>query len=59
MIAGFAPGTDGAAVGPSLERSRTGAVTTELVSDEVRQERADVRPIVYGSSAAAGRRRRS
>jgi putative ABC transport system permease protein len=48
VIAGFAPGTDAAAVARNLRRH---AVTPELVSDEVRQERADVRPIVYGSSA--------
>ncbi len=51
VIAGFAPGTDGAALARDLERRTNSAVTTELVSDEVRQERADVRPIVYGSSA--------
>jgi putative ABC transport system permease protein len=48
VIAGFAPGTDGAAVQRALQQR---GVATELVSDEVRQERADVRPIVYGSSA--------
>ena len=48
VIAGFAPGTDGAALARDLERH---AVAAELVSDEVRQERADIRPIVYGSSA--------
>ena len=51
VIAGFAPGTDGAALARDLERRSNWAVSTELVSDEVRQERADVRPIVYGSSA--------
>ena len=48
MIAGFAPGTDGAALARDLEPP---ALAAELVSDEVRQERADIRPIVYGSSA--------
>ena len=51
MIAGLAPGTDGAAVQRDLERRSDHAVDTELVSDEVRQERADIRPIVFGSSA--------
>ena len=49
VIADFAPGTDGAAVARDLAAPR--GVAAELVSDEVRQERADVRPIVYGSSA--------
>lgn len=48
VIAGFAPGTDGAALARDLDRR---ALAAELVSDEVRQERADIRPIVYGSSA--------
>jgi putative ABC transport system permease protein len=51
VIAGFAPGTDGAAVQRDVERRSGFKVAGELVSDEVRQERADVRPIVYGSSA--------
>jgi putative ABC transport system permease protein len=48
VIAGLEPGTDGAALTRQLERQ---GVAAELVSDEVRQERADIRPIVYGSSA--------
>lgn len=48
VIAGLAPGADGAAVARALEAR---GVATELTSEEVRQERADVRPIVYGSSA--------
>jgi putative ABC transport system permease protein len=48
VIAKFKPGTDGHAVQHRLQAEHLGA---ELVSDEVRQERADVRPIVYGSSA--------
>ena len=49
MIAGFDPGTDGAALARTLAPPT--ALDAELVEDEVRQERADVRPIVYGSSA--------
>src|SRR3954447_9348878 len=47
-IAKLKPGTDGRAVQHRLQAEHLSA---ELVSDEVRQERADVRPIVYGSSA--------
>jgi putative ABC transport system permease protein len=48
VIAQLKPGTDGRAVQQRLQAEHLSA---ELVSDEVRQERADVRPIVYGSSA--------
>ena len=48
VIADFAPGTDGAAIAQRLHRQ---GIAAARVSDEVRQERADVRPIVYGSSA--------
>jgi putative ABC transport system permease protein len=48
VIARFAPHTDGRALVNTLRRR---GVAAELVDDEVRQERADVRPIVYGSSA--------
>src|SRR4051794_1453134 len=48
VIAKLKPGTDGRAVQHRLQAEHLSA---ELVSDEVRQERADVRPIVYGSSA--------
>src|SRR3954454_10478195 len=48
VIAKFKPGTDGRAVRHRLQAEHLSA---ELVSDEVRQERAHVRPIVYGSSA--------
>jgi putative ABC transport system permease protein len=51
VIAGFAPGTDGPRLVRNLQRDAGSRVRAELVSDEVRQERADVRPIVYGSSA--------
>jgi putative ABC transport system permease protein len=47
VIAQFKPGTDGRAVQRRLQAAH---LNGELVSDEVRQERADVRPIVYGSS---------
>ena len=48
VIADLAPGTDGAALVNTLERN---AVEAELTSAEVTQERDDMRPIVYGSSA--------
>jgi putative ABC transport system permease protein len=48
VIADLAPSTDGAALVATLERS---AVEAELTSAEVTQERDDMRPIVYGSSA--------
>jgi putative ABC transport system permease protein len=48
VIADLAPGTDGAALVAALERD---AVEAELTSAEVTQERDDIRPIVYGSSA--------
>jgi putative ABC transport system permease protein len=48
VIADLKPGTDGAQV---ASRFRHDGLEAELVSAEVRQERADVRPIVYGSSA--------
>jgi putative ABC transport system permease protein len=48
VIADLAPGTDGAALVNALERN---AVEAELTSAEVTQERDDMRPIVYGSSA--------
>jgi putative ABC transport system permease protein len=48
VIAKFKPGADQRAIQDRLQREHLSA---ELVSDEVRQERADVRPIVYGSSA--------
>ncbi len=48
VIAAFKPGADGAAI---QRRLLAAHLSAELVSDEVRQERADVRPIVYGSSA--------
>jgi len=51
VIARLAPGTDGRALQRDLERRSGSRVSAELVSDDVRQERADVRPIVYGSSA--------
>jgi putative ABC transport system permease protein len=47
VIAGLPSGTDQRAVQRRLEAA---GMSAELVSDEVRQERADVRPIVYGSS---------
>ena len=47
VIAGLPPGSDQRAVQRRLEGA---GMSAELVSDEVRQERADVRPIVYGSS---------
>ena len=50
VIATLAPGADGAAVERDLVRSSNHAVDTELVSAEVRQERDDIRPIVFGSS---------
>jgi len=50
VIAALAPGADGAAVERDLVRSSNRAVDTELVSAEVRQEREDIRPIVFGSS---------
>jgi len=48
VIAQLRPGVDQRAVQHRLQAAHLNA---ELVSDEVRQERADVRPIVYGSSA--------
>ncbi|WP_028067232.1 ABC transporter permease [Solirubrobacter soli] len=48
VIADLEPGTDGTALANTFRRS---GLDAELVSAEVRQERADVRPIVYGSSA--------
>jgi putative ABC transport system permease protein len=48
VIADVAPGTDGAALAAAFRRR---GLDAELVSAEVRQERADIRPIVYGSSA--------
>ncbi len=48
VIAALKPGADGQAIERRLQAA---GVSAELVSDEVRQERADVRPIVYGSSA--------
>ncbi len=51
VIAGFAPGADGQAIARRIQARSGDRVSAELVSDEVRQERADVRPIVYGSSA--------
>jgi putative ABC transport system permease protein len=47
VIAKFRPGVDQRAIQHRLQSEHLNA---ELVSDEVRQERADVRPIVYGSS---------
>src|SRR4051794_5951815 len=51
VVARFAPRADGAAIKRDVERRSGFRVNGELVSDDVRQERADVRPIVYGSSA--------
>ncbi len=48
VVARLAPGTDARALRRDLDRH---GVSAQLVSDEVVQERADVRPIVYGSSA--------
>jgi putative ABC transport system permease protein len=47
VIAQLRPGADQRAVQRRLQAAH---LNGELVSDEVRQERADVRPIVYGSS---------
>jgi putative ABC transport system permease protein len=47
VIADLKPGTDGARVAAAFRRE---GLDAELVSAEVRQERADIRPIVYGSS---------
>lgn len=47
VIAQFRPGADQRAIQHRLQAAH---LNGELVSDEVRQERADVRPIVFGSS---------
>jgi putative ABC transport system permease protein len=51
VIASFVAHADGRAIQRDLERRSGSRIAGELVSDDVRQERADVRPIVYGSSA--------
>ena len=48
VVAAFAPGTDGAAV---LGRMKAAGVVSELTDDEVREERADMLPILFGTSA--------
>ncbi len=50
VIAKLAPGTDGRALRRTLQRESGNRVASELVSDEVVKERADVRPIVYGGN---------
>jgi putative ABC transport system permease protein len=50
VVAGLRPSADGAAAIRRIERGARHRVATELTDDEVRQERADVRPIVLGSS---------
>jgi putative ABC transport system permease protein len=47
VVASFAPGTDGAAV---TQRMRAAGVVSELTDDEVREERADMLPILLGTS---------
>ncbi|HET6551755.1 MAG TPA: ABC transporter permease [Solirubrobacter sp.] len=50
VVAGLRPGADGAAAARRIERGARHRVASELTDDEVRQERAGVRPIVLGSS---------
>ena len=48
VVAAFAPGADGAAV---TQRMKAAGVVSELTDDEVREERADMLPILFGTSA--------
>jgi putative ABC transport system permease protein len=50
IVATFKPGTDGAAVAQRLETASQHRVATELTDDEVREERADMLPILFGTS---------
>ena len=50
IVATFKPGTDEAAVAQRIEAARSTGVASELTADEVREERADMRPILLGTS---------
>ncbi|HEX6027128.1 MAG TPA: FtsX-like permease family protein, partial [Solirubrobacter sp.] len=51
IIASFKPGTDEAAAAQRLETAAQHRVATELTDDEVREERADMIPILFGTCA--------
>ncbi len=50
IVAAFKPGTDEAAAAQRIETAAQHRVATELTDDEVRQERADMLPILFGTS---------
>ena len=50
IVAAFKPGTDEAGVARRIDAAAQHRVATELTDDEVREERADMLPILFGTS---------